>query len=91
MYQVTGLAYLHRGEAVIPAKYNAPYQQQNSSRLEEYINRLNEQVAQIGEMVNQGIKVQGQFTQKGTDLVASVEKTNNKLSNSILSNKVYAR
>ena len=88
-----GLAYLHRGEAVIPEKYNqgSAYQQTNTRQLEDSINQLNKQVAQIGEIVNQGIKVQGQFVQKGTDLVASVEKTNNKLSNAILSNKVYAR
>ena len=88
-----GLAYLHRGEAVIPEKYNqgSAYQQTNTKQLEDSINQLNKQVAQIGEIVNQGIKVQGQFVQKGTDLVASVEKTNNKLSNAILSNKVYAR
>ena len=88
-----GLAYLHRGEAVIPEKYNqgSVYQQTNTRQLEDSIDQLNKQVAQIGEIVNQGIKVQGQFVQKGTDLVASVEKTNNKLSNAILSNKVYAR
>lgn len=86
-----GLAYLHRGEAVIPAKYNTPYQQSNNSGLEESIRELNNQVARISETVNQGIKVQGQFTQRGTDLVASVEKANSKLGNTILSNKVYAR
>ena len=88
-----GLAYLHRGEAVIPEKCNqgSAYQQTNTRQLEDSIDQLNKQVAQIGEIVNQGIKVQGQFVQKGTDLVASVEKTNNKLSNAILSNKVYAR
>ena len=88
-----GLAYLHRGEAVIPEKYNqgSAYQQTNTRQLEDSIDQLNKQVAQIGEIINQGIKVQGQFVQKGTDLVASVEKTNNKLSNAILSNKVYAR
>lgn len=86
-----GLAYLHKGEAVIPAKYNTPYQLPNNRNLEESINQLNKQVSQIGETINQGIRVQGQFVQKGTDLVASVEKTNNRLSNNILNNKVYAR
>jgi hypothetical protein len=87
------LAYLHKGEAVIPAKYNqgAAYKAEGNMKLEESINQLNKQVAQIGEVINQGIKVQGQFVQKGTDLVASVEKTNNRLSNNILNNKVYAR
>ena len=86
-----GLAYLHQGEAVIPKKYNQPYQQVDNSRLEEAINQLNQQVAQIGDQVNQGINVKGQFVQKGSDLVATVQKANNKLSNNILSNKVYAR
>lgn len=88
-----GLAYIHRGEAVIPAKYNKPYSgsNQNISRLENMMENLTRQVAQIGDIVNQGIKVQGQFVQRGADLVATVEKANNKLSNAVLNNKVYAR
>ena len=85
-----GLAYLHQGEAVIPAKYNRPYTPNNSS-LENAINQLNAQVAQISTQVNQGINVHGQFIQRGSDLVATVQKADNKLSNSILNNKVYAR
>ena len=86
-----GLAYLHQGEAVIPKKYNTPYQTNNNAGLEEAINQLNQQVAQINNQVNQGINVKGQFIQKGSDLVATVEKANKKLSNNILNNKVYAR
>lgn len=86
-----GLAYLHQGEAVIPKKYNTPYQTNNNAGLEEAINQLNQQVAQIGNQVNQGINIKGQFVQKGSDLVATVEKANKKLSNNILNNKVYAR
>ena len=86
-----GLAYLHQGEAVIPKKYNTPYQSPNMSGLENSINNLNAQVSQISQIVSQGIDVRGQFVQRGTDLVASIEKTNSKLSNSILNNKVYAR
>lgn len=85
-----GLAYLHQGEAVIPAKYNRPYQQ-DSSNLEDAIRQLNRQVELIGNKVNDGIAVRGQFVQRGSDLVATVEKANNKLSNNILNNKVYAR
>ena len=87
------LAYLHKGEAVIPAKYNqgAAYQSQGNARLENAIYELNNQVARISQKVDEGIQVQGQFVQRGTDLVASVERSNNKLSNAILSNKVYAR
>lgn len=85
-----GLAYLHQGEAVIPAKYNKPYQQDNSN-LEDAIRQLNRQVELIGNKVNDGIAVRGQFVQRGSDLVATVEKVNNKLSNNILNNRVYAR
>ena len=85
-----GLAYLHQGEAVIPAKYNKPYTNDNSN-LENAINDLSKQVAQINNQMNKGIPVTGQFVQKGTDLVATVQRVNNQLSNNILSNKVYAR
>lgn len=86
-----GLAYLHQGEAVIPKKYNQPYQPADNAKLENAINQLNQQVAQIGNKVNEGIAVKGQFIQKGSDLVATVEKASNKSSNQILNNKVYAR
>lgn len=87
-----GLAYIHKGEAVIPAKYNKPYQPNtDNSRLESSINQLTRQVEQIGQLVNQGIPVKGQFVQRGSDLVATVERASNKLSNNILNNKVYAR
>lgn len=86
-----GLAYLHQGEAVIPKKYNTPCQQANTSKLENAIEKLNQQVSQISQAVDRGINVKGQFVQRGTDLVASVERTNDKISNTILSNKIYAR
>lgn len=86
-----GLAYLHQGEAIIPKKYNQPYQPTDNSRLENAINQLNQQVAQISNKVNDGIAVRGQFVQRGSDLVATVEKANNRMSNNILNNKVYAR
>ena len=85
-----GLAYLHQGEAVIPKKYNTPYQQDNSN-LENAISQLTQQVTQITSKVDQGINIKGQFVQKGSDLVATVQKANNKLSNTVLNNKVYAR
>ena len=85
-----GLAYLHQGEAVIPAKYNKPYSNDNSN-LENAINDLSKQVSQINNQMNKGIPVTGQFVQKGTDLVATVQRVNNQLSNNILNNKVYAR
>ena len=82
---------MHQGEAVIPKKYNRPYQPNDNSGLENAINQLNQQVAQISSKVNDGIAVKGQFVQRGSDLVATVEKANNRMSNNILNNKVYAR
>jgi hypothetical protein len=89
--QSDGLAYLHQGEAVVPKKYNTPYQPSDTSKLENAIEKLNQQVSQITQAVDRGINVKGQFIQRGTDLVASIERTNDKISNTILSNKIYAR
>lgn len=85
-----GLAYLHQGEAVVPKKYNTPYQPDNSG-MSSAIDRLAQQVARISVKVEQGIPVKGQFVQRGSDLVATVEKANNRMKNNILNNKVYAR
>lgn len=85
-----GLAYLHQGEAVVPKKYNTPYQPDNSG-MSNAIDRLAQQVARISEKVEQGIPVKGQFVQRGSDLVATVEKANNRMKNNVLNNKVYAR
>lgn len=85
-----GLAYLHQGEAVIPKKYNTPYQP-DDSRTEDAIDRLAQVVAQIEAKVDQGIPVKGEFVQRGSDLVAVVDRVNNKISNNILNNRVYAR
>ena len=85
-----GLAYLHQGEAVVPKKYNTPYQQDNSG-MSNAIDRLAQQVARISDKVEQGIPVKGQFVQRGSDLVATVEKANNRMKNNVLNNKVYAR
>ena len=86
-----GLAYIHQGEAIIPKKYNPALDSNNNSNLESAINTLTLQVAQISAQVNEGIAVHGQFVQRGADLVATVEKATNKLSNNVLNNKVYAR
>lgn len=85
-----GLAYLHQGEAVVPKKYNTPYQPDNSG-MSNAIDRLAQQVARISDKVEQGIPVKGQFVQRGSDLVATVEKANNRMKNNVLNNKVYAR
>jgi hypothetical protein len=87
-----GLAYLHQGEAVVPKKYNQPYQQQGlSSEEREYMSQMIKTMQSLDATIGQGITVNGQFVQKGSDLVATVEKANNRLSNNILSNRAYAR
>ena len=85
-----GLAYLHQGEAVIPARYNNPYRPDNSN-LEGSIAQLTRQVENISNLVGQGIPVKGEFRQRGSDLIATVERANNKRSNNVLNNKAYAR
>ena len=88
-----GLAYLHKGEAVIPAKYNEGMStqgkayQQNTAASQELLHAI----TRLEMMLDKGINVQGQFVQRGNDLVATVEKASNKLSNNILSNRVFAR
>ena len=89
--EADGLQYLHQGEAIIPKKYNQPYQPQNNAGMENAINNLIQQVAQISNQVNQGIPVKGQFVQRGSDLVATVERANNRMKNNVLNNRVYAR
>ena len=85
-----GLAYLHQGEAVIPARYNNPYRPDNSN-LEGSIAQLTRQVENISNLVGKGIPVKGEFRQRGSDLIATVERANNKRSNNVLNNKAYAR
>ena len=86
-----GLAYLHQGEAVVPKKYNQPYQPNDNSKLENAINSLTMKVAEIGNQVSQGIPVRGEFKQRGSDLVAVVQRGQNRNGNQPLSNPAYAR
>jgi len=87
------LAYVHKGEAIIPAKYNKPVSLDNTAtnRTNEEIRNLVNQVRELQSMVAQGIKINGEFVQRGADLVATVERASNKVSNGILSQKQYAR
>jgi phage-related protein len=84
-----GLAYLHQGEAVIPKKYNQPYAPptDNSGAIME----MTMEVSRLRELLNQGINVKGEFKQRGSDLVAVVEKGKNRNGNQVLSNPAYAR
>lgn len=88
-----GLAYLHQGEAVIPKKYNnRPYQPTElSSEEQTYMKQMIATMTSLDNTMKQGIPVNGKFVQKGSDLVAVVNRVDNKQNNKILNNKVYAR
>ena len=84
-----GLAYLHQGEAVIPKKYNQPYQSNNIDQ--SYIDQIITTMRALDTTIQQGITVKGEFKQKGTDLVATVKKVENRNGNQPLNNPVFAR
>lgn len=87
-----GLAYLHQGEAVIPKKYNKPYEPQGVSAEEKtYLTQLMNTISRLDSTVKQGITVNGQFVQRGSDLVAVVNRTKSQTGADLLSNVSYAR
>ena len=87
-----GLAYLHQGEAVIPKKYNQPYQPTSMSAEEKaYMSQMVNTMRSLDDTIKQGISVKGEFKQRGSDLVATVEKIKNRNGNRPLNNSVFAR
>lgn len=84
-----GLAYLHQGEAVIPKKYNQPYQPNSTDQA--YIGQMIDTMRALDATIQQGIEVRGEFKQRGTDLVATVKKVENRSGNQPLNNAVFAR
>ena len=84
-----GLAYLHQGEAVIPKKYNQPYQPNSTDQA--YIGQMMSTLRSLDNTMKQGIAVSGRFVQRGSDLVAVVNKTNSRTGADVLSNVAYAR
>ena len=88
-----GLAYLHKGEAVIPAKYNEGIGVQGKAYKEQAVvnNQLMNAIARLENTIQQGIQVNGQFVQRGSDLVAVVNKTKSQTGADLLSNVSYAR
>ena len=88
-----GLAYLHKGEAVIPAKYNEGVGIQGKAYQEQSIvnHQLISAVNRLENTMKQGINVNGQFVQRGSDLVAVVNKTKAQTGADLLSNVSYAR
>lgn len=87
-----GLAYLHQGEAVIPKKYNQPYQPGTLSPEERaYMAQMMSTIKSLDSTMKQGISVNGQFVQRGSDLVAVVNRTKSQTGADLLSNVAYAR
>lgn len=84
-----GLAYLHQGEAVIPKKYNQPYQANSVDSA--YMDQMITTMRALDTTIQQGITVRGEFRQRGTDLVATVKKVENRSGNQPLNNAVFAR
>ena len=90
--QNDGLAYVHQGEAIIPKKYNQPYQPGTMSSEERaYMSQIMSTMRSLDSTLSQGIAVNGQFVQRGSDLVAVVNKTNSRTGADLLSNVAYAR
>lgn len=86
-----GLAYLHQGEAVIPKKYNQPYQPVMSSTDQATMHQMMTTLRSLDNTMKQGIPVNGQFVQRGSDLVAVVNRTKSQTGADLLSNVSYAR
>lgn len=86
-----GLAYLHQGEAVIPKKYNQPYNSGLSAEEKAYMYQMMNTMKSLDNTMKQGIPVNGQFIQRGSDLVAVVNKTKSQAGADLLSNVSYAR
>lgn len=87
-----GLAYLHQGEAVIPKKYNQPYQPTGMTTEEQaYMRQMMTTLNRLDSTLQQGINVSGEFRQRGTDLVAVTEKAKNRNGHQPLNNPVFAR
>lgn len=86
-----GLAYLHQGEAVVPKKYNQPYNPGLSAEEKAYMYQMMNTMKSLDNTMKQGIAVNGQFVQRGSDLVAVVNKTKSQTGADLLSNVSYAR
>lgn len=86
-----GLAYLHQGEAVVPKKYNQPYNQGLTNEERAYMQQMMLTMKSLDSTMKQGIPVNGEFVQRGSDLVAVVNKTNSQTGANLLSNVSYAR
>lgn len=87
-----GFAYIHKGEAIIPKEDNVFAGQGKAWQGQELTNaRVINAITSLENTMKQGINVNGQFVQRGSDLVAVVNKTKSQTGADLLSNVSYAR
>lgn len=85
------LAVVHKGEAIVPAKYNKPQSYNDNGQLTQTLNAMNAEIANLRSTISQGIPVTGEFRQRGNDLYATVEKVKSRRGAQPISNNAYAR
>ncbi len=88
------LAMVHKGEAIVPAKYNNSTYMNNSAsnvQMQQTISAMTGEISALRNLIQQGIPVSGTFVQRGSDLVAVTEKAKNKRGNQVISNGAFAR
>lgn len=89
------LAMIHKGEAIVPAKYNNPSTFNGggvmSQQMVATISAMNNEITNLRSLIQQGIPISGTFTQRGSDLVATVEKAKSRNGSQPLSNAAFAR
>lgn len=83
------LAMVHKGEAIIPAKYNNA--QTFGGMSNTVIQALQSELAALRQTIAAGIPVTGEFVQRGSDLYATVEKQKSRRGTQPLSNASFAR
>lgn len=83
------LAMVHKGEAIIPAKYNNAQTFGGASN--SVIQALQSELAAFRQTIAGGIPITGEFVQRGSDLYATVEKQKSKRGTQPLSNASFAR
>lgn len=91
------LAMIHKGEAIIPAKYNTynrsarPQLNEGDSGLQATIQLLVDTTDKLNGILDAGIPVKGEFRQRGSDLYATVEKARSRQGINGLSDVSFAR
>lgn len=86
------LAYIHKGEAIVPAKYNnSSYMNSSNPQMQQTIAAMNSEISALRTLISKGIPITGEFVQRGNDLYATVEKAKSKRGAQPISNAAFAR